>query len=97
MASKVAVARALAEKHGTTYNRGHGPDIRNEKITINVESGRTLDTACLRLRGYRGPVYIAMTNDRDLDEAKAVTEGKTVGVMNSAGRIVRRSKRGRWP
>lgn len=97
MANKISVARALAAKHGTTYNRGSGPDIQNDRITINVETGRTLDTACLRLRGYRGPVYIAVANDRDLPAAKDATEGKTVGVMNSKGRIVRRSSRGRWP
>ena len=97
MANKITVARALAAKHGVKYNRGSGPDIKTEKITINVETARTLPTACLRLRGFRGPVYIACANDADVEDARYWTDGKTVGIMNSAGRILKRSTRGRWP
>ena len=97
MAGKIDVAKALAEKHGVKYNRGKGPDIRTEKITINVETVRTLGTACGRLRGFRGPVYVACANDADIEYAKDVIAGKTVGLMNNKGRILKRSTRGRWP
>ncbi|MCY4628093.1 MAG: hypothetical protein OXE58_11090 [Acidobacteria bacterium] len=97
MAGKMAVAKALAEKHGGRYHRGRGPDIRTEKITINVETSRTLRTACGRLRGFRGPVYVACANDADIENAKAILAGKTVGLMNSKGRILKKSTRGRWP
>lgn len=97
MASKIEVARALAAKYGGKYNRGRGPDIKTEKITINVETARTLPTACMRLRGFRGPVYIACANNDDIGDARYWTDGKTVGIMNSQGRIIKRSTRGRWP
>lgn len=97
MAGKIAVAKALAEKHGARYRRGRGPDIRTEKITINVETARTLRTACGRLRGFRGPVYIACANDADIETARGIIAGKTVGLMNSEGRILKKSTRGRWP
>ena len=97
MAGKVETAKALAEKHGARYRRGKGPDIRTDKITINVETARTLRSACGRLRGFRGPVYIACANDADIEAAKGIIAGKTVGLMNSKGRILQRSTRGRWP
>lgn len=97
MPGKVIVAKALAEKHGGRYHRGRGPDIRTDKIIINVETSRSLQSACGRLRGFRGPVYIACANDRDLDKARGLITGKTIGLMNSAGRILKKSTRGRWP
>ena len=97
MASKVDVAKALAAKHGSKYNRGQGPDIRTDRVIINVETSRSLSTACGRLRGFRGPVYVACANDKDIEDARYWTEGKTVGVMNSRGRILKKSTRGRWP
>ena len=97
MAGKVAVAKALAEKHGGRYHRGRGPDLRTDKITINVETSPTLRTACGRLRGFRGPVYIACANDADLENAKLILTGKTVGLMNNKGRVLKKSTRGRWP
>ena len=97
MAGKIAISKALAEKHGAKYRRGKGPDIRTDKITINVETLRTLRTACGRLRGFRGPVYIACANDTDIETARSIIAGKTIGLMNSQGRILKKSIRGRWP
>ena len=97
MANRITVARALAAKHGSKYNRGKGPDIKTDKITINVETANTLPSACLRLRGFRGPVYIACANDKDIPDARYWTEGKTVGIMNNKGRVLKKSSRGRWP
>ena len=76
---------------------GKGPDIKTDKITINVETANTLPSACLRLRGFRGPVYIACANDKDIPDARYWTEGKTVGIMNNKGRVLKKSSRGRWP
>ena len=97
MAGKVEVAKALAEKHGGRYHRGKGPDIQTDRITINVETSRTLRTACGRLKGFRGPVYIACANDGDIEDARDMLAGKTIGLMNSNGRILKKSTRGRWP
>ena len=97
MANRVQVARGLAARFGVKYNRLAGPDIRTEDLTINVETARTMDRAVGRLRGYRGPVYIACANDRDIPLAREYVEGKTVGVMDGAGTIVKPSTRGRWP
>lgn len=97
MASKVSVARALAAKFGVKYNRGRGPDIRTDDLTINVETSRTLETACGRLRGYRGPVYIALANPNDLEDAEWYTFGTTVGLMDAGGKIIQESTRGYWP
>ena len=89
MAGKIDVAKALGEKHGAKYNRGRGPDIRTDKVTINVETARTLGTACGRLRGFRGPVYVACANDADIENAKGIIAGKTIGLMNNKGRILK--------
>lgn len=97
MANKESVARAIARRYGGTYNRGKGPDIRTDKVTINVEGSRTLRTASMRLRGFRGPVYIALVNDADADDASSLTAGKTVGIMNSEGRVLKPSTRRHWP
>ncbi len=97
MASKVTVARALAARLGVKYNRGHGPDIRTDDCTINVETSRTLDTACSRLKGYRGPVYIALANPADLEDAEWYTSGTTVGLMDANGKILQESTRRYWP
>lgn len=97
MASRIEVAKALAAKHGCKYNRGTGPDIRTDKIIINVETTRSLPTACGRLRGFRGPVYVACTSAAAIEEARYWTDGKTVGIMNDKGRILKKSTRGRWP
>ncbi len=97
MAARAAVAQALARKYGVPYNRGHGPDIRTDEVIINVENAKTLETACLRLRGYRGPVYVACANDEDIADAEWWTDGSTVGIMNAEGRILKKSTRGYWP
>lgn len=97
MASRASIARALAAKYGVAWNRGHGPDIRTEDIIINIENVRTLDTACGRLRGFRGPVYVACANDQDIADAEYWTEGSTVGIMDARGKILKKSTRGYWP
>ena len=97
MANKLTVAAAIARRYGGTFHRGKGPDIRTDKVTINVETTKTLPTALGRLRGFRGPVYIACVNDDDLADACWYSQGKTVGIMNSEGRVVKPSTRRHWP
>ncbi len=96
-ATRLQAARALAARFSVKFNRFPGPDIRTGEMTINVETARTMDSAVGRLRGYRGPVYIACANDRDIPLAREYAEGKTVGVMDSSGTILKPSTRGRWP
>ena len=78
MANRITVARALAAKHGSKYNRGKGPDIKTDKITINVETPTPFRAPVSGCAVFRGPVYIACANDKDIPDARYWTEGKTV-------------------
>lgn len=97
MANKLKIAAAIARRYGSTFQRGRGPDIRTDKVTINVETTNSLPTALGRLKGYRGPVYIACVNDDDIADACSYTFRTTVGIMNAEGRVLKPSSRRRWP
>ncbi len=88
-------ARRIAKKEGTEYNRGKGPDIKSRFGTTEVETEKTVPDAMRQLRGYKGPVYIAVTGKTILEKALEATEGTTVGVKDPQGRIIKRSRRKR--
>ena len=50
-------------------------------------------TGLRQLQGYNRPVYIAGADKAATDAALKATEGTTVGVMNSQGKVVKRSTR----
>ena len=89
-------AERIAQKKGTEYNRGKGPDIQTPSQVIEVETPESVGEALQQLRPYRAKSpYIAGTNAEAVRKALRATEGKGVGVMDSTGKIVKRSRRGK--
>lgn len=88
-------ATRIAGRLGATYNTGKGVDIRCTQATVEVRTPETVAAAPGRLRGYKGPVYIAGTSDKAVAMALKVTEGMTIGVMDNRGNIVKPSTRKR--
>ena len=89
------VANRLAKKEDTEYNRGQGPDVNTSTRAIEVESEGTVSDGLRQLQGFRKPVYIAGSNPQASQKALEETEGTTVGVMNSQGKILKPSTRKR--
>ena len=88
-------ANRIAQTYGTEYNDGPGADIQTSRLAVEVEPAETVSAAMAQLQGYRKPVYIAGTNQQAVEKALEITEGTTVGVMDSQGNIVKRSSRKR--
>lgn len=88
-------AEQIAGNKGVDYNKGPGPDIKTPRQTIEVETTNTIDDAGRQLQGHRGPVYVAVTDDKDIPKAVDRYDGTTIGVMNSAGEVVKPSSRKR--
>jgi hypothetical protein len=91
--SHKTTANRIAEKYGVAYNDGEGVDIKSKRATIEVETAETIAEAPKQLRGYRGPVYIAGTNQEAVEKALEVTQGTTIGVMDNQGKVLKRSTR----
>ncbi|HUV95506.1 MAG TPA: hypothetical protein VMX14_11870 [Anaerolineae bacterium] len=91
--SHKATANRIAKKHSATYNPDKGADIRTDQIVVEVETPDSVSSAPRQLRGYRGPVYIAGTNQEAVEKALEVTRGTTIGVMDNQGDIVKNSTR----
>ena len=88
-------ASLLAAKNRTKYNRGQGPDVNTPRRAIEVETAETVRDGLRQLRGFRKPVYIAGVNATATKAALDATQGTTVGVMDSQGKIVKPSTRRR--
>ena len=93
--SHKTTANRIAKKFKTEYNCGEGVDIKSKRATVEVETPETVADAPRQLRGHRGPSYIAGTNKAAVEKALEVTQGTTIGVMDSQGNIVKRSTRKR--
>ncbi len=89
------VAKNIAKKFGGEYNPAKGVDIVTESVAIEVETERTIARAMQQLQGHRKPSYIAVTDERSVDKAIQATEDTTIGVIDSKGKIVKRSTRKR--
>ncbi len=87
------VARHIAQREGVSYKRGNGPDVNSTDRAIEVESRNSVRGAIKRLEGFRKPVYIAGTDASATTAALGATKGTSVGVMNSQGKIVKKSTR----
>ena len=85
----------IAKKFKTDYNDGKGVDIKSSKVAVEVETPDTVSDAPGQLRGHRGPVYIAGTNQVAVKKALEVTQSTTIGVMDNQGNIVKKSTRKR--
>ena len=91
--SHKTTANRLAARYNTEYNRGPGADIKAEGITIEVETPDTVADAGRQLSGHRGPVYVAGTNQKAVEQALDRYEDSTIGVMDNRGNIIKPSTR----
>lgn len=91
---KIAANR-IAKKYGVEYNDGAGPDVKSSRATVEVETADTVAGAAAQLRGHRGPVYIAGSNQEAVEKALEATKGTTIGVMDNSGNVLTRSTRKR--
>jgi hypothetical protein len=91
--SHKTTANRIAKKLKTKYNPGEGIDIKTPNFTIEVEKPETITEGIGQLRGHRGAVYIAGTNQEAVKRALDLTEGTTIGVMDNQGNIVKPSTR----
>ena len=86
-------AQSIADQKGVDYNKGPGPDIKTPRQTIEVETSNSIGDAGKQLQGHRGPVYVAVTDDKDIPKAVERYDGTTIGVMDSSGKVVKSSTR----
>ena len=86
-------AERIADAKGTTYNQGQGPDIKTPRQVIEVETAKTIPDAARQLQGYRGPVYVAGVDHASTQAAMEHYDDTTIGVMDSSGKILKRSTR----
>ena len=91
--SHKTTANRLAALYNAEYNHGPGVDIKAEDITIEVETPETVADAGRQLSGHRGPVYVAGTNKKAVEQALDRYGDSTIGVMDNQGTIVTRSTR----
>ena len=89
------VAKQIAKKQNTSYNPGQGPDVQNSRRAIEVETKNSVGDAARQLAGYKKPVYIAGADAETTKKALQQYKDTTIGVMNSKGKILKRSSRGR--
>ncbi len=89
------IAERLARKESVAYNEGQGPDVNSARRAIEVETADTAQDGLRQLQGFNKPVYLAGADAEATKAALEVAQGTTVGVMNSQGKIVKRSTRRR--
>lgn len=90
-----STALRIARKEGVEYNPGPGPDVPGKRRIVEVETAETVGDGIRQLQGYKKPVYIAGADGTAVKTALKRTNGTTVGVMNSQGKVVKRSTRKR--
>lgn len=88
-----ATANRIAKKLNAEYNRGKGPDVIASKMVVEVETPKSINEGLSQLQGFKKPVYIAATDKNALKKALDRTHNTTIGVMDSNGRIVKKSTR----
>ncbi len=91
--SHKTTAKRIAIKLNADYNNGKGVDVKANRATVEIETPDTVQDALGQLRGHKGRVYIAGTNQQAVNKALDVTQGTTVGVMDNQGNVVKRSTR----
>ena len=89
------VAKRLAQREGTDYNKGQGADIKGNRRIIEVETAGTVADAGRQLRGHKKPVYVAGADAKATASALERYKGTTIGVMDAKGKIVKPSTRKR--
>jgi len=90
-AHTAVVNRIIARYQGTLADGGV-LDVIAGPLLVAVETTATLATSFPQILAIEGTRYIAVTNQESLEEAKRLTEGTPVGVMNSQGDIVKEAE-----
>lgn len=88
------VARKIAKRENTEYNRGPGADIQTSRRVIEIETPETIGDAARQLQGYKKPVYVVPTDPKSIPDAIKHYKNTTIGVMRPSGKIVKSSTRG---
>jgi hypothetical protein len=88
------VARQIARREKTEYNRGPGADIQTSRRVIEIETPETIGDAARQLQGYKKPVYVVPTDTKAISDAIKHYKNTTIGVMTTSGKIVKSSTRG---
>jgi hypothetical protein len=71
-------------------------DVETSEGIVEVETEATIGRGIKQLKKFRGPVYLAVTNNEALPEALRATDGSRIGVMDPRGTIVKPARtRGR--
>ncbi len=83
----------IARKYRAKYNSGAGVDVRTRRVAVEVETPKTVADAGRQLRGHRGPVYVAGTNNQAVNIALRKYRNTTIGVMDNRGNIIKNSTR----
>ncbi len=86
-------ANRIAKKFNTEYNDQEGVDINPSQLAVEVETPETVKDGIRQLKGFRKPVYIACTNQEAVQKALELTKNTTVGIMDSQGKIIKKSTR----
>jgi hypothetical protein len=89
------VAKQIAKKEKTQYNKGPGADIKGNKRAIEIETPNTIGDAARQLRGYKKPVYVIPTDSKVIPNAVKRYKKTTIGIMTPKGKIIKPSTRGR--
>ncbi|MBI5139011.1 hypothetical protein HZA26_00135 [Candidatus Nomurabacteria bacterium] len=90
-----STANRIAKKFGTDYNKGKGADIITPKLVVEVETPTTVKGGLSQLQGYKKLVYIAGANKEATQRAIEKAKNTTIGVMDSQGKIIKSSSRGK--
>jgi hypothetical protein len=64
-------------------------DIETDEGIVEVETEATIGRGIRQLKKFRGPVYLAVTNNEALPEALRATGRSRIGVMDPRGNIVK--------
>ena len=86
-------AQRIAQKEGTSYNKGQGPDIKTSHQVTEVETIDTINDAARQLQGYQRPVYVAGADDAATQAALEHYKDTTIGVKDPSGNILKSSSR----
>lgn len=91
--SHTAAANKIAQKYNAEYNAEKGVDIVTNKMAVEVETEKTVQSGIQQLQGHKKPAYIAGSNQETVKIALELTKKTTIGVMDKEGNIVKRSTR----
>lgn len=84
-----ATFRRIARRYGAEMSEDGGRAIVLGALTIAVETSATLADGIAQLQSLAGRRFVAVTNKESIAEALRLTDGTSLGVMDSQGNIVK--------